>query len=144
MVTKDHLVEFSAKRRHPAEHLPLRLFERHFVDEIIPTEKKTNPTRQDIICYSKIDITGKKVHCECFTVHEMDILRDTEFHDNPSFLPSWLDSPGWLLAFSRNFFQASLLPASVIQFLVLKTRKSFSRPSILLRLDLSFLCVPIG
>ncbi|PRD35216.1 UNVERIFIED_CONTAM: hypothetical protein NCL1_12221 [Trichonephila clavipes] len=49
-----------------------------------------------------------------------------------SFLPQLLDSPGWALAFLRSLFQASLL-ASVLQFLVLKTRRSFSRPSIHLR-----------
>ncbi|GFV22199.1 hypothetical protein TNCV_2674411 [Trichonephila clavipes] len=47
-----------------------------------------------------------------------------------SFLPQWLDSPGWTLAFSRNLFQASLLTVGVLQFLVLKARRSFSRPSI--------------
>ncbi|GFW33548.1 hypothetical protein TNCV_2210832 [Trichonephila clavipes] len=54
------------------------------------------------------------------------------------------DSPGWALAFSRSLFQASLLPASVLQFLVLETRRSFSRPSIHLRSGLPFLRVPIG
>ncbi|GFV33199.1 hypothetical protein TNCV_783941 [Trichonephila clavipes] len=39
--------------------------------------------------------------------------------------PQWLNSPGWTLAFSRI-----LLPASVLQFLVLKTRRYFSGPSI--------------
>ncbi|PRD32269.1 UNVERIFIED_CONTAM: Aspartate aminotransferase [Trichonephila clavipes] len=41
----------------------------------------------------------------------------------------FLDNPGWALVFSNCLFQASLLPASVLQFLVLKTRRSFSRPS---------------
>ncbi|GFX68617.1 hypothetical protein TNCV_1800301 [Trichonephila clavipes] len=40
--------------------------------------------------------------------------------------------------------QAILLPASVVQFLVLKTRRSFSRPSIHLRFRLHFLRVPNG
>ncbi|GFU80609.1 hypothetical protein TNCV_534831 [Trichonephila clavipes] len=40
--------------------------------------------------------------------------------------------------------QASILPASVLQFLVLKTRISFSRPSIHPRFGLPFLRVPIG
>ncbi|GFS73722.1 integrase catalytic domain-containing protein [Trichonephila clavipes] len=44
----------------------------------------------------------------------------------------------------KNFPQAILLPASVLQFLVLKTRSSFSRPSIHLRFGLPFLHVPIG
>ncbi|GFV41705.1 sterile alpha motif domain-containing protein 5 [Trichonephila clavipes] len=56
----------------------------------------------------------------------------------------WLDSPGWALAFSRSLFQASLLPARFLQFLVLKTRGSFSRLSIHLRFGLPFLRVPIG
>ncbi|GFX63837.1 uncharacterized protein TNCV_5033061 [Trichonephila clavipes] len=46
----------------------------------------------------------------------------------------WLDGLGWVLAFSRSLFQASLLPASVFQCLVLKTRISFFRSSIHLRL----------
>ncbi|GFW01450.1 hypothetical protein TNCV_5031001 [Trichonephila clavipes] len=61
-----------------------------------------------------------------------------------SFLPQWLDSPGWVLAFSRSLFQASLLPASVMQFLVLKARRFFSWPSNHLRLYVPFLHVPIG
>ncbi|GFW39390.1 hypothetical protein TNCV_1833731 [Trichonephila clavipes] len=56
----------------------------------------------------------------------------------------WHDSPERALAFSRSLFQASLLPAGVLQFLVLKTRRSFSRPSIHLRFGLPFLRVPIG
>ncbi|GFX12933.1 hypothetical protein TNCV_3659291 [Trichonephila clavipes] len=48
------------------------------------------------------------------------------------------------MTFSRSLFQVSLLPASVVQFLVLKTRRSFSKPSIHLRSDLPFLHVPIG
>ncbi|GFW94579.1 hypothetical protein TNCV_4246191 [Trichonephila clavipes] len=49
----------------------------------------------------------------------------------------WYNNPGWALVFSRSLFQAILLPASVLQSLVLKTWRSFSRPSIHLRLDLS-------
>ncbi|GFU69217.1 uncharacterized protein TNCV_3284951 [Trichonephila clavipes] len=71
-----------------------------------------------------------------------------QLHDKsfmiPSFLPQWLDSPRWVLVFSRSLFLASLLPASVLQFLVLKTRRSFSRPLIHLRFSLPFLRVPIG
>ncbi|GFV33964.1 uncharacterized protein TNCV_2613621 [Trichonephila clavipes] len=55
-----------------------------------------------------------------------------------------LDSPEWGLACSRSLSQASRLPASVVQFLILKTRRSFSRPSIHLRFGLPFLRVPIG
>ncbi|GFV74340.1 transposable element Tcb2 transposase [Trichonephila clavipes] len=51
-------------------------------------------------------------------------------------LRKWHDSPGWALAFPRSLFQASLLPASVLQILVLKTRRSFSRPLIHLRFGL--------
>ncbi|GFU74136.1 uncharacterized protein TNCV_1642601 [Trichonephila clavipes] len=61
-----------------------------------------------------------------------------------SFLPQRFDSPGWALAFSRSLFQASLLPSSVLQFLVFKTRRSFSRQPIHLRFGLPFLRVPIG
>ncbi|GFV60083.1 hypothetical protein TNCV_3886011 [Trichonephila clavipes] len=57
---------------------------------------------------------------------------------------TWHDSPGWALAFSRSLFETMLLPASVLQFLVLKTRRSFSRPSIHLRFGLPFVRVPIG
>ncbi|GFS80010.1 hypothetical protein TNCV_751251 [Trichonephila clavipes] len=55
----------------------------------------------------------------------------------------WLDNPRWALAFSRSLFHASLLPASVPQFLVLKTR-SFPRPSIHPRFGQVFLRMPIG
>ncbi|GFW24988.1 hypothetical protein TNCV_3154911 [Trichonephila clavipes] len=48
------------------------------------------------------------------------------------------------LAFSRSLFQDSLLPASALQILVLKTRRSFSRPSIHPRFSLPLLRVPIG
>ncbi|GFX86123.1 hypothetical protein TNCV_2341921 [Trichonephila clavipes] len=41
----------------------------------------------------------------------------------------WLDSPRWTFAFSRSPFQARHLLASVLQFLVVKARRSFSRPS---------------
>ncbi|GFU47072.1 hypothetical protein TNCV_2616431 [Trichonephila clavipes] len=58
-----------------------------------------------------------------------------------TFPPQWLDSPGWALAFSRSLFPASLLPSSDLQFLVLKTRRSSSRPSVHLRFGLSFLRV---
>ncbi|GFX31254.1 hypothetical protein TNCV_2027551 [Trichonephila clavipes] len=58
--------------------------------------------------------------------------------------PAKLDSPEWALAFSRHFFQSSRLLASVLQFLVLRTRRSFSRSSIHLRFDLPFFRVPIG
>ncbi|GFY03290.1 hypothetical protein TNCV_1172491 [Trichonephila clavipes] len=61
-----------------------------------------------------------------------------------SFLPQWHDSLGWALAFSRSLFQVSPLPASALQFLVLKTMISFSGPSIHLRFGLPFLRVPIG
>ncbi|GFW38111.1 hypothetical protein TNCV_835501 [Trichonephila clavipes] len=56
----------------------------------------------------------------------------------------WLDSPGWALAFSRILFWVSLLPASVLQFLVLKIRRSYSTTSIHRRFGLPFLRVPIG
>ncbi|GFX60030.1 hypothetical protein TNCV_4557111 [Trichonephila clavipes] len=56
-----------------------------------------------------------------------------------NFFSQSLDSPGWALAFSR-----SLLHASVLQFLVLITRQSFSRPSTHLRSGLPFLRGPIG
>ncbi|GFU00774.1 hypothetical protein TNCV_4819231 [Trichonephila clavipes] len=56
----------------------------------------------------------------------------------------WHDSPGWALAFSKSLFQTSLLLASVHQFPVLKTRRSFTRPSIHLRFGLPFLRGPIG
>ncbi|PRD20716.1 UNVERIFIED_CONTAM: flad1 [Trichonephila clavipes] len=36
---------------------------------------------------------------------------------------TWLDSPWLALTFSRSLFQASFLPASVFQFIALKTRK---------------------
>ncbi|GFX51859.1 hypothetical protein TNCV_3062771 [Trichonephila clavipes] len=55
-----------------------------------------------------------------------------------------LDSPNWALAFSRSFFQTSLFPAGALQFLILKSWRPFSRPSIHLRFGLSFLRVPIG
>ncbi|GFX12944.1 hypothetical protein TNCV_3659401 [Trichonephila clavipes] len=51
---------------------------------------------------------------------------------------NWFNSPGLGLAldFSSSLFDASLLPASVLQFLVLKTWRSFPRPSIDLRINL--------
>ncbi|GFW81690.1 hypothetical protein TNCV_2883641 [Trichonephila clavipes] len=61
-----------------------------------------------------------------------------DFRENPSQLH---ESPGWALAFSRSLFQASLLPASVLQFLALKTRRSFSSPS---EIWPALLRVPIG
>ncbi|GFV06135.1 hypothetical protein TNCV_1084091 [Trichonephila clavipes] len=70
-------------------------------------------------------------------------LRRAKSIITPSFLLQWHDSRGGL-AFSRSLFQASLLPASVLQFLVLKTRRSFTRPSIHLRFGLPFLRVQIG
>ncbi|XP_035214082.1 piggyBac transposable element-derived protein 4-like [Stegodyphus dumicola] len=61
IIEKYHSVEFSAKKGRPsADHPPSRLSERHFVDYIPPTEKKSNPTRQCIICCSKRDSRGKK------------------------------------------------------------------------------------
>ncbi|GFW28474.1 hypothetical protein TNCV_4641391 [Trichonephila clavipes] len=63
---------------------------------------------------------------------------------NMSFLPQCHDSPGRALAFSRSLFQANLLPASVLQFLILKTSRTFSTSSIHLRFGLPFLRVPIG
>ncbi|GFT95555.1 hypothetical protein TNCV_567621 [Trichonephila clavipes] len=45
---------------------------------------------------------------------------------------------------SQEVFQVSLLPASVLHFLVLITRRYFSRPSIHLRFGLPFLRVTIG
>ncbi|GFS62618.1 hypothetical protein TNCV_3736891 [Trichonephila clavipes] len=44
-----------SERRPSAEHSSSRVSERDFVDYIPPTEKKTHPTRQCIICCSKID-----------------------------------------------------------------------------------------
>ncbi|GFW57594.1 hypothetical protein TNCV_2925131 [Trichonephila clavipes] len=61
-----------------------------------------------------------------------------------SLVIKWLDSPEWALTFSKNLFLASLLPTTVLQFLVLKTRRSFSRPSIHLRFGLPFLRMLIG
>ncbi|GFX96928.1 hypothetical protein TNCV_1996601 [Trichonephila clavipes] len=69
-----------------------------------------------------------------FTVSEKCILL------YESFLPQWLYSPWWALAFSRSLFQASLLSASVLQFLDLITI-SFSWPSIYLRYGLPLLRV---
>ncbi|GFY03278.1 hypothetical protein TNCV_1172381 [Trichonephila clavipes] len=60
----------------------------------------------------------------------------------PSFLPQWLDSSGWALAFSTSLIQASLLSASVHQFLVFKIR--FSRSSVHLSFGLPFLRAPMG
>ncbi|GFS49990.1 piggyBac transposable element-derived protein 4-like [Trichonephila clavipes] len=52
---------FSAKSGHPpAEQPPSRLSERHFVDFIPPTERKSDPTRQCIICCSERDRKEKK------------------------------------------------------------------------------------
>ncbi|GFW66792.1 hypothetical protein TNCV_3783621 [Trichonephila clavipes] len=59
--------------------------------------------------------------------------RSLEYH--------WLDRLGWALDFSRSLLQASLVPAGVLQCIPLKTRKSFSRPSINLRFGLPFLRV---
>ncbi|XP_035217648.1 piggyBac transposable element-derived protein 4-like [Stegodyphus dumicola] len=65
IIEKYHSVEFSAKKGRPsADHPPSRLSERHFVDYIPPTEKKSNPRRQCIICCSKRDSRGKKVRRE--------------------------------------------------------------------------------
>ncbi|GFV30008.1 hypothetical protein TNCV_3100851 [Trichonephila clavipes] len=59
-------------------------------------------------------------------------------HHNSTFLPQRHNSQGWVLAFSTHTHtQASVFPASVLQFLVLKTR-SFSKPSIDLRFGLPF------
>ncbi|GFU29197.1 hypothetical protein TNCV_278111 [Trichonephila clavipes] len=56
IIEKYQLVESSVKKgRTSTEHLPSRLCERHFVDYIPSTEKKTNPIRQCIICCSKRD-----------------------------------------------------------------------------------------
>ncbi|GFW31303.1 hypothetical protein TNCV_2578841 [Trichonephila clavipes] len=49
-------MEISAERGRPsAEHPPSGLSERHFVEFIPPTKKKTNPTRQCIVHCSKRD-----------------------------------------------------------------------------------------
>ncbi|GFW92991.1 hypothetical protein TNCV_4209271 [Trichonephila clavipes] len=54
IIEKYQSVEFSVKRgRSSAEHPPSRLSDRHFVVYISSAEKKTNPTRQCIICGSK-------------------------------------------------------------------------------------------
>ncbi|GFT40641.1 putative transposable element [Trichonephila clavipes] len=60
-----------------------------------------------------------------------------------SFLPQWLENPGWALAFSKSLFLASPFPASVLQFSVLKTL-SFSKPSIHFRFRVSCLRVLNG
>ncbi|GFY10802.1 hypothetical protein TNCV_1123242 [Trichonephila clavipes] len=61
IIEKYNSVELSEKRGCPsAEYPPSCLSERHFVDYIPPTEKKTNPTWQCIICSSKRDSKGKK------------------------------------------------------------------------------------
>ncbi|GFV24970.1 hypothetical protein TNCV_884361 [Trichonephila clavipes] len=59
-------------------------------------------------------------------------------------VPSGTAAQGGPWPSQESFFQTSLLPANVFQFLVLKTRKSFSRPSIQPRFGLPFLRMPIG
>ncbi|GFW78526.1 hypothetical protein TNCV_5110671 [Trichonephila clavipes] len=50
------------------------------------------------------------------------LLRCT-LHSEKISRKKWLDSPWLALTFSRSLFQASFLPASVFQFIALKTRK---------------------
>ncbi|GFV03099.1 hypothetical protein TNCV_471581 [Trichonephila clavipes] len=103
--------------------------EQEMVNAVIDTGAQMPVVRPDVVEGQSINNRGVNSNNVCIWEHEMG---------------ERLDSPRWALAFSRSPFQTSLLPAGVLQFLILKTSRSFSRPSIHLRFSLPFLRVPIG
>lgn len=64
-IKKYHTPMMSSKVGRPSSvpH-PLRLTERHFPDVVPPTEKKSNPTRQCVVCSRKRDASGKRLRKE--------------------------------------------------------------------------------
>ncbi|GFW50547.1 hypothetical protein TNCV_2888501 [Trichonephila clavipes] len=111
-------------------------------DPLFREANRAKQNRSSFRCKSSHGSLVIKVMDSWLLCHEFE--PSTACRLSSSFLPQLHVRPGWALAFSRSLFQASHLPASVVQFLVLKSRRYFSGSSIHLRFGLPFLRVPVG